>query len=130
MSIFSGWFQGLLDGKGWDQRQAATALHVRESTVHNWLHKDAKPGLKNVLRISIVFAQPIDEVARKAEYDDVPAFLTAEDAADGRAAILAALPQFADILDMVARKPPAEQAAYIAIIRRLLLDRPSDSESR
>jgi hypothetical protein len=39
-----------------------------------------------------------------------------------RARVLAALPQFADIIDIVATRPPERQAVELAMIRRLLID--------
>lgn len=122
MSVFGAWLQGQFEARGWDQRQAAHALGVRESSVHNWLHQDVRPNFQSVMRLARALEQPIDEVARQAGYDDIPKIKTKKQASNERAEILSSLPQFEEILDMIGRKPLAEQQVYIGIIRRILLD--------
>lgn len=124
MSIFSSWLQAELNTRGWNQRTAAQAFGVVETVVHNWLHKGVRPNGKNLLKVSMALRVPLDEVARAAGYDDIPLFKNEREAADARIAVLAALPQFAEVIDLVARKPLEQQATYIELIRRLLLDRP------
>lgn len=124
MTVFSGWLQNQMDAKGWDQRQAAAKFGVRESSIHNWLHQGRRPAMKSVFRIALALEETVDEVARQAGYDDIPEIKSPGAAATERADILASLPQFADILDMIARKPLSEQQIYIGFIRRLLLDPP------
>jgi transcriptional regulator with XRE-family HTH domain len=126
MSVFATWLQGEIDAKGWDQRQAALKIGVRESTVHNWLHQDKSPGVKNVLRIARALNKPVEVVLEQAGYvfddDDVPP--SGNEMAQRRADVLAALPQFAEIIDRLARQPAEKQAVYIELIHRLLLGLP------
>ncbi len=54
---------------------------------------------------------------RAAGYDVPTPQASAETRADERAAVLASLPQFAEILDLIARQPVAQQAVYVALIK-------------
>lgn len=130
MSIFGSWLQSQLDTRGWDQRAAANQFGVRESSVHNWLHKGIRPSMTSVLRIALALDEPVEDVARQAGFKNIPVIRNKKQAANERATVLAALPNFADVIDTIARKPLKEQAAYIAIIRRILLDPLPDSESK
>jgi hypothetical protein len=121
MSVFGNWLQKQMDGKGWDQRAASVKFRVRESSVHNWLHQDKKPAMKSVFKIALALGVSVDEVARQAGYDDIPETGSADQGSVTRTEILAALPQFEDLLDIIARKSPKEQQVYIGFIRRLLL---------
>ena len=130
MSIFGSWLQGQLDTRGWDQREASKRFGVGESSVHNWLHKGVRPSMTSVLRIAMALDESVEVVARQAGFTNIPVLRNKKQAANERAAVLAALPDFADVIDLVAKKPLKEQAAYIAIIRRILLDPPPGSESK
>lgn len=130
MSVFSTWLRAEMQANGWDQRSAARAFGVRETTVHNWLHQNMRPSNRNLLRIALATRKPIDAVARAAGFDDFAAVLTDDAAASERARLLAALPQFAEIIDVMARKSLDEQAVYIALIRQILLGESAGSRSR
>lgn len=118
--MFGTWFKGEIDKRGWDQRAAALHIGVKETTVHNWIHQGKKPTTKNAIKIALGMGIPITEVMAAAGYD-VPVPGTEEEREKARLEVLAGLPQFAEIIDLIARQPPKEQATYIDIIRRLLL---------
>lgn len=125
MSVFSTWLSSEIEARGWDQRMAAQAFGVRESSVHNWLHQNRKPSVKNVLKIARGLHVPVEVVLSQAGYDGPSEAKRTPGAVElERAALLAALPQFAEIIDIVASKPPEQQAVYLKVIRRLLLDSP------
>jgi len=128
MSVFSTWLESELNARGWDQRQAALAIGVRESTVHNWLRQEIRPSVKNSLKVAKGLGVPVEVVLRQAGYNGPDEKQMTQPVVDKeRAAILAALPQFAEIIDLVASKPPEQQAVYLKVIRRLLLDPPEFS---
>lgn len=124
MSVFGTWLQAQIDALGWDQRLAGQRIGVPETSIHNWLHQDIKPSVRNVLKIAKALKAPIEVVLQQAGYDDVLDGPTAtpDELGQQRAQVLAALPQFADIIDLLAKKPPEQQAAYLEMIRRLLVD--------
>jgi transcriptional regulator with XRE-family HTH domain len=123
MSVFGTWLQSELDKRGWDQRQAAQAIKVRESSVHNWIHQGGLPSVRNVAKIARYLDVPIEVVWDMAGYEKPDGKALAPDKLkEERARVLASLPQFADILDIVADQPPEPQAIQLAMIRRLLID--------
>lgn len=129
MSVFGTWLQGEIDARGWDQRMAAQRIGVPETNVHNWIHQDIKPGRRAILKIARALKLPLETVMEQAEYDEEgwDAELMPDEAAQQRAEVLARLPQFADIIDLVANKPLERQAAYLDMIRRLLIDPPGSA---
>lgn len=123
MSVFGTWFQGQIDARGWDQRLAGQHIGVPETSIHNWIHQDIKPGVRSVLKIAKGLNVPIELVLQQAGYDvENGATATPDELAQRRAQVLAELPQFAEIIDLLAQKPPERQAAYLDVIRRLLID--------
>jgi transcriptional regulator with XRE-family HTH domain len=127
VSIFGTWLQSELDARGWDARTAAAALGVKDNTVHYWLSGAKLPSIKSVLVIARKLGIPVNDVLLKAGYADVVEQahgVTADEAAQARAQILAQLPQFAEIIEVMAKEPPERQAVQIEIIRRLLLSPP------
>lgn len=128
MSVFSAWLQSELDAQGWDQRQAAGAIRVRESSIHNWLHKGVIPKSPSLIKIAMATGTPIEDVMQAAGFPDLNIIRKKAARADARAKVLASLPQFAEIIDRVARQTPAKQAAYIEMIKRIIP--PQDREER
>jgi len=129
VSVFGTWFQAEIDKRGWDQRQAALSIHVRESTIHNLLHQNGLPSIKNVVKIARYMKIPIEVVWERAGYERPDTEALAHDALqEERARVLASLPQFAEIIDIVASRPPERQAVELALIRRLLIDLESNQE--
>ena len=123
MSVFGTWLQGQIDARGWDQRLAGKYIGVPETSVHNWIHQDIRPGVRSALKIAKALKVPIDVVLQQAGYDaENGAAVTTDELMRQRAEVLAALPQFAEIIDLLAQKPPERQAAYLDVIRRLLID--------
>lgn len=123
MSVFGTWLQSEIDKRGWDQRMAAKAIKVPESTMHNWLHQDMTPSVKNIAKIARYMRIPIEVVWEKAGYEKPSGPALSDDRLrEERAKVLASLPQFAEIIDLMASKPPERQAVEIELIRRLLID--------
>lgn len=127
MSIFGTWLQSEIDTRGWDAHTAALQFGVKDNTVHYWLMGTKTPSLTSALKVARGLGVPLDDVLLKAGYADIvqQAHGTTEDeAAQHRARILAQLPQFAEIIEVMANEPPDRQAVQIEIIRRLLLNPP------
>jgi len=118
MSVFASWLQAELDARGWDQRDAAMHIGVRESAVHNWLHKGYIPRTKSTLKIARALKKAPAEVMRALGVDVPP--LNGDDIASDEAVILAQHPEYREILRMISAKPLDEQATYITLIKRLL----------
>lgn len=127
MSIFGTWLQAEIDKRGWDARTAASQFGVKDNTVHYWLAGTKLPSITSTMKLARVLDVPLDDVLLKAGYTDVveqAKGTTVDEAARRRAQILAQLPQFAEIIEVMAQEPPERQAVQIEIIRRLLLSRP------
>ena len=133
MSIFGTWLQSEMDARGWDARTLATRVGVQDNTVHYWLKGTKQPSVVSVLRISKALHCPVAEVLTKAGYADLVANsnnTTTDEAAQLRADTLAQLPQFAEVIEIMAREPPERQAVQIEIIRRLLVNPPAQESSQ
>lgn len=127
MSIFGTWLQSEIDARGWDAHTAALTFGVKDNTVHYWLTGAKLPSVKSVLIIARRLDVSVNEVLTKAGYTDIvdqANGTTLDEAAQARAQILAQLPQFAEIIEVMAKEPPERQAVQIEIIRRLLLNPP------
>lgn len=127
MSVFGTWLQAQIDQRGWDARRAAAHFKVKDNTVHYWLMGTKTPSLTSALKVARGLGVPLDDVLLKAGYADIvqqAQGTTADEAAQYRARILAQLPQFAEIIEVMANEPPERQAVQIEIIRRLLLNPP------
>lgn len=127
MSIFGTWLQAEIDARGWDAHTCAVRCKVKDNTVHYWLVGTKLPSLTNVLRIARALGVPVEVVLLRAGYADVVEQAngtTAGEAEQRRVQILAQLPQFAEIIDIMANEPPERQAVQIELIRRLLLNPP------
>ena len=127
MSVFGTWLQAEIDKRGWDARTAAHHFKVKDNTVHYWLAGTKKPSLKSAILVAQALQCPIDEVLLKAGYSGIvqqAQGTTPDEAQQSRVKILAQLPQFADIIEIMAQEPPERQAVQIEIIRRLLLSPP------
>lgn len=124
MAVFKTWLKAEHDKRGWDQRTAAKAYGVVETNVSNWLSGTSHPSAMNLIRISLGLKTPIANVMRAAGYDLPLAAGGVDDSEnrrDERAAVLASLPQFAEILDLIARQPAEQQAVYVALIKDQIL---------
>lgn len=121
MVNFASWLQSKIDAKGWDQREAAKEIGVRESAVHNWLHKGYTPQTKSIIKIAIALGEPVDEVMRQAQID-IPATRSADVLAQEEESILASHPEYRDILRLLNRKPLDQRPVYIKLVKRLLTD--------
>ena len=123
MPVFKTWLKARHDERGWTQRDAAAHYGVIETNVSNWLNSETHPSMLNLIRISLGLGLPITEVLGAAGYEiKMPATIEMDASRrDERAAVLASLPQFAEILDLIARQPADAQAVYIALIRDQLL---------
>lgn len=123
MGVFGTWLQAQIDAQGWDQRMAGQRIGVPETSIHNWIHQGVRPGVKSVLKIAKALRAPVETVLQQAGYEVNNGHAATDDeAAQQRAQVLASLPQFSEIIDLLAMQPPERQAAYIDVIRRLLVD--------
>lgn len=125
MTVFQTWLLARHAERGWNQKDAAIAYGVTESNVSNWLNPDLpwKPSARNLIRISLGLGVPIASVMAAAGYEvKMPEGSQADkNRHDERAAVLASLPQFAEILDLIARQPAEQQAVYVALIKDQIL---------
>jgi transcriptional regulator with XRE-family HTH domain len=131
MSIFGTWLQAEIDARGWDARTTAAHVGVKDNTVHYWLVGSKLPSVPSALKLARALKVPVEEVLLKAGYQDIVTEAqgtTPDAAAQRRVEVLAQLPQFADIIEIMAKEPPERQAVQIEIIRRLLMN-PAGSES-
>lgn len=130
MTPFSTWLRSQMRAHGLDNRQLAQRLSalskkrkVGDSTIHDWLEKDAIPNVYSVVLLSRLFNVSTETVLKLAGYDVVVSNDDAERMAR-RAELLARLPRFAEIAEKLARLPHEKQDAYLSVIERLL---PPDS---
>lgn len=121
MTNFASWLQSMIDAKGWDQHDAALACGVRESAVHNWLHKGYIPQTKSIIKIAIALDVPVDEVMRQAQID-IPARRTADVLVKETESILLSHPEYQEIIRLINKKPPEQRETYLTLIKRLLVD--------
>lgn len=119
MSLFATWLRAEMAARGYDQRQLAQVLGVGESTVHGWLMQGSIPTLRTTLLLARTFQLSTDVIIRAAGYDVLP---SSDETvrAERRAALLAALPRFAEIAEKIARLPAETQDAYLSIIERMV----------
>lgn len=125
MSIFGTWLQSEIDARGWDARTTAARVGVKDNTVHYWLVGSKTPSVASALKLARVLNVPVEDVLVKAGYADIidqAQGTTRDEAAQRRVEVLAQLPQFADIIEIMAKEPPERQAVQIEIIRRLLMN--------
>ncbi len=123
MSVFGTWLQGQIDVRGWDNREASRQIGVPETSIHNWTHGKNKPSPRSILKIARGLRVPLEVVMAQAEGGNVDDLvpMTDDEAERQRAEVLARLPQFADIIETMAKKSPERQAAYLEMIRRLMI---------
>lgn len=128
MSIFGTWLQSEIDKRGWDAITASHQFGVKHNTVGYWLAGTKLPSVTSALKVARTLDVPVDEVLLKAGYTDIveqARGTTPDEANRRRAEILAQLPPFAEIIEVMAKEPPERQAMQIEIIRRLLLNPPA-----
>ena len=64
MSDFADNMRALMARRGWNQKQAANAIGVRQSNVGRWLKRETAPSMPVLVKIAETFGVSLDELVR------------------------------------------------------------------
>src|SRR5208283_2582529 len=66
MGDFAENLRALMARHGWNQKQAADAIGVRQSNVGRWLSNESEPSMRVLVKIADAFGVPLDQLVRRS----------------------------------------------------------------